>query len=264
MIEDAVATAFLERAGRAAFPGFRLRTLATTTSTQDVVRAAVRAGAAPGFCCMAASQSSGRGRQQRTWAAPPGSSLLASVFVRVPHPRLGGVPIAAGLAVRAALEATSGCPARLKWPNDIMVGRRKLAGILCEVEPAAPAGGTAVVIGMGVNLQVASFPSGVNGVSLHELVDAAPSPPALLAAVLAGLAQRLELLESRGMGDLRAEWMEHAAGIGELVTATSAAGRVSGIVEGIDDDGALRLRNDTGSVRILAGDVHLEPVDPGA
>jgi BirA family biotin operon repressor/biotin-[acetyl-CoA-carboxylase] ligase len=264
VIEDKVASASLERAGRMAFPGFRLRTLAATSSTQDVVRAAVRSGAAPGFCCMAAVQSSGRGRQQRAWVAPPGSSLLASVFVRVPHPRLGGVPIAAGLAVRAAVEATSGCPGRLKWPNDILVGTRKLAGILCEVEPAAPAGGTAVVIGVGVNLQVTSFPEGVNGVSLHEVVDSPPSRSALLAAVLGGLAQRLDLLASLGVGGLRGEWMEHAAGIGELVTATSAAGRVSGLVEGIDDDGALRLRNDTGSVRILAGDVHLDAVDPGA
>ena len=252
----------LERSGREAFPGFRLRVLATTTSTQDVVRAAVRAGSAPGYCCMAASQSSGRGRQQRVWSAPPGSSLLASVFVRAHHARLGGVPIAAGVALRAAIEASSGCASRLKWPNDLLVGRRKLAGILCEVEPDAPREGTAVVIGMGVNLRVASFPAGVAGVSLHEVAEALPSPAGLLAVVLGELAERLHHLDSAGMSPLRAEWMEHAAGIGEVVTATSAAGTVRGVAEGIDDDGALMLRGDSGPVRVLAGDVHLEADDP--
>ncbi|MDQ6847758.1 MAG: biotin--[acetyl-CoA-carboxylase] ligase [Candidatus Dormibacteraeota bacterium] len=257
MIEDAVSGEALERAGRKAFPGFRLRELAATTSTQDVVRAAIRAGAAPGFCCIASFQSSGRGRQQRAWSAPPGSALLASVFVRVRHPRLGGVSIAAGLALRAAIESTSGCASRLKWPNDLLVGDRKLAGILCEVEPAAAADGTAVVIGMGVNLRVPSFPAGVAGISLNDLVDAPPSPHTLLAAGLGELAPRLGTLESAGMDGLRAEWMAHAAGIGSPVTATSSAGLVHGVAEGIDDDGALLLRVDAGQVRVLAGDVHI-------
>ena len=262
MIERGADQASLERAGRTAFPGFRLQDLAVTTSTQDVVRAAARSGAAAGFCCMADAQSSGRGRQERTWAAPPGSSLLASVLVRVPDTRLGGVSIAAGLALRAAVEATSQCPARLKWPNDILAGAGKLAGILCEVEPAAPGEGAAVVVGMGVNLRVESFPAGVTGVSLHELVASPPTPSRLLAAVLPELAARLEVLEVSGMDPLRSEWMQHAAGIGETVTATSAAGRVAGVAEGIDDDGALLVRVAGGSVRVLAGDVHIEPGDP--
>ncbi len=257
MIENVADTVSLGRSGRAAFPGFRLCALAATTSTQDVVRAAVRAGAAPGYCCVAGSQSSGRGRQQRVWTAPAGSSLLASIFVRVDHPRLGVVPIAAGLALRAAIEGVSGCASRLKWPNDLLVGDRKLAGILCEVEPAASGMGTAVVVGMGVNLAVTSFPAGVGGVSLHELVEAPPSPSRLLAAALSELATRLALLDSTGMGALRGEWMEHAGGIGEVVAATSAAGLVSGVAEGIDDDGALLLRGESGRVRVLAGDVHI-------
>lgn len=257
MIGDVVEAASLDRAGRTAFAGFRLHVLASTTSTQDIVRAAARAGAAPGFSCLASSQSSGRGRQQRRWVAPAGSSLLASILVRVRQPCLGGVPIAAGLALRAAIEATSGCASRVKWPNDILVRDRKLAGILCEVEPAAPGEGTAVVIGMGVNLRVLSFPEDVAGISLHELVAAPPTPSGLLAAILPELVRRLGVLESLGLRELRGEWMKHAAGIGEVVTATSAAGRVSGVAEGIDDDGALLLRSNAGTVRVLAGDVHI-------
>ena len=263
MIEEATDLADLERAGRAAFPGFRLDALAVTTSTQDVARAAARAGVATGFCCLALAQTAGRGRQERAWIAPPGSSLLASVLVRIRHGRLGGVSIAAGLALRAAIASTSPCQPRLKWPNDILAGGGKLAGILCEVEPAALGEGTAVATGMGVNLRVPSFPTGVDGVSLHHLADPVPSPSGLLAATLPELAARLEILEASGMDRLRAEWMDHAAGLGKAVVATSAAGRVSGVAEGIDDDGALVVRvAGGGAVRILAGDVHLAPGTP--
>jgi BirA family biotin operon repressor/biotin-[acetyl-CoA-carboxylase] ligase len=261
--ESAVDQAALEHAGRLAFPGFRLRALASTTSTQDLVRAAARAGAAPGFCCMADFQSGGRGRQDRAWIAPAGSALLFSILVSVGHPHLGGVSIAAGLAMRAAIAATSGCDGRLKWPNDIQVGGRKLAGILCEVEPAAPGDGTAVVIGAGVNLAVPGFPEGVAGVSLHALAATPPSAARLLAAALPGLAERLAALEKAGMAPLRAEWMEHAAGIGATVTATSGAGTITGIAEGIDDDGALLVRGDTATVRVIAGDVHMGGGRPG-
>jgi BirA family biotin operon repressor/biotin-[acetyl-CoA-carboxylase] ligase len=261
VIEDSVELAVLEEAGRQAFPGFRLQSLAETMSTQDVVRAEARSGAAAGYCCMAATQTAGRGRQDRAWTTPPGSALLASLLVRVEHPNPSGVPIAAGLALRAAIADTAGCDCAVKWPNDLIVGQRKIAGILCEVEPAAPGPGTAIVVGLGVNLRVASFPQGIRGTSLHQLVDAPPSPPRLLAAVLGQLLTRLAMLASGGLGPLRAEWMRHAVGIGELVTASSAAGTVTGVSEGIDEDGALILRGPRGVLRVVAGDVHLLPGD---
>lgn len=257
MNDSAVDEAALEGAGRRAFPGFRLRALASTTSTQDVVRAAARAGASAGFCCMAAFQSAGRGRQDRTWVAPAGSALLFSVLVRVGHPRLGGVPIAAGLAVRAAIATTARCDGDLKWPNDLLVGGSKLAGTLSEVEPAAPGEGTAVVIGAGVNLTVPAFPAAVDGISLHTLVETPPSSSRLLAAVLPELASRLNVLERAGMTPLCTEWIKHATGIGAMVTVNSSAGTIIGIAEGIDDDGALLVRAEGAVLRVLAGDVHV-------
>jgi BirA family biotin operon repressor/biotin-[acetyl-CoA-carboxylase] ligase len=257
VIEDSVEVAVLEEAGRQAFPGFRLQSLAETTSTQDVVRAEARSGAAAGSCCMAAAQTAGRGRQGRAWTTPQGSALLASLLIRVEHSNPSGVPIAAGLALRAAIADTAGCDCAMKWPNDLLVGPGKIAGILCEVEPAAPGPGTAVVVGLGVNLRVTSFQQDVRGVSLHQLVAAPPSPPRLLAAVLGQLPTRLAMLAGGGLGPLRAEWMRHAAGIGELVTATSPAGTLTGVACGIDEDGALILRGPRGVLRLVAGDVHL-------
>jgi BirA family transcriptional regulator, biotin operon repressor / biotin---[acetyl-CoA-carboxylase] ligase len=256
VIEDPAGVAMVEQAGRAAFPGFQLRILAETTSTQDVVRAAARAGAAPGFCCVAGSQTAGRGRQDRAWTAPPQTALLLSTLLRLDTPSPGWVSIAAGLALRAAIETTSGCRCRLKWPNDLLVGGAKLAGILCEVEAGAPPPGTSVAVGMGVNLTVPSFAAGIHGISLHQVVETPPSASRLLAALLEELAARLAFLD-RAAGSLREEWMRHAASIGEVVTATSPAGTVTGIAEGLDDDGALVLRGPNGPVRVLAGDVHL-------
>lgn len=260
-MEEPAELEMLNRAGRRAFAGFRLQTLARTASTQDVVREAARAGASAGYCCLTASQSAGRGRQGRPWTAPAGTALLASILVRLDQPHAGCIPIAAGLAVRAAI-ASSGCDAVLKWPNDVLAKGRKLAGILCEVEPAAPGDGTAVVLGLGVNLRVPSFPPGVVGVSLHELVATPPSPARLLALVLDELAARLPRLSSSGLGALRAEWTAHAAGLGQLVTAASGSGRLTGVAEGIDADGALLLRGPAGVVRVLAGDVHMVGIAP--
>src|SRR5207302_65944 len=119
--------------------------LARVSSTQDVVRAAAREGAAAGFSCLAGEQLAGRGRQGRRWVAPPGSALLASVLLRPSEVAAPGVPIAAGLAVVDALASRYGVEARLKWPNDVIAGGGKLAGLLAEVEPAAAQEGRVAV-----------------------------------------------------------------------------------------------------------------------
>ncbi len=257
MIDESDGFAMAERAGRAALPGFQLQLLAETSSTQDVVRGAARAGAAAGFCCVAESQTAGRGRQGRIWSAPPGGALLASVLVRVDPPAPAGVSISAGLALRAAIAATSGCECLLRWPNDLVVRDAKLAGILCEIEPAATRSGTAVAVGVGVNLRVDSFPPDIVAISLHQVVDDPPSPLRLLASFVEELAARLVQLDGDRLGPLRDEWMRHAAGIGEMVTIASPSGTVTGVAEGVDDGGALLIRTPQRTVRVLAGDVHL-------
>jgi BirA family biotin operon repressor/biotin-[acetyl-CoA-carboxylase] ligase len=228
-----------------------------TSSTQDLVRTAARAGAAAGHLVVADEQTAGRGRQGRRWVAPPGTALLASILVR-PRGAAEGVPLAAGLAVADAL-AAYGVEVGLKWPNDVVSGGAKLAGILAEVEPAAPGPEVAVVVGIGVNLHVESFPEGVDGQSLHRLLPSggAPSRDQLLAALLPALAARLHALETGGVPALLADWRRRAVGLGEQVVAETPAGRVEGRALDIDAGGALVLETDAGRVRLLAGDVHL-------
>jgi BirA family biotin operon repressor/biotin-[acetyl-CoA-carboxylase] ligase len=255
-----LADAELRRAGREAFgDGFLVRFVSRTASTQELAAAAARAGDAPGRCVVADEQTAGRGRLGRRWVAPPGSALLVSIVLRPAGP-LGWVPLAAGLAAADAVAATSGVTAALKWPNDVIAGGGKLAGILAELEPRG-AGVPAVVLGVGLNVSVDAFPEGVAGVSLHRLT--APQPPprreALLAALLTSLRRRLDLVDAgaTGVDTLRADWEARATALGQSVTVTApGGGRVRGVALGLDRDGGLRLRRESGDVvSVLAGDV---------
>lgn len=248
-------------AGLAAFgDGFQLRAVARTTSTQDLARAAARAGAAPGWCVVADEQSAGRGRQGRHWTARPGSALLTSVVIRPETRRLGWVSLAAGLGVADAVAAIAGVEVGLKWPNDVLgPDRRKLCGILAEVEARAPGAPAAVVLGVGINVTAAGLDPGRPAVSLETLTAprAAPSRERLLAGLLTGLAGRLDALRAGYLEDLRRAFMERAAHAGERVTARIGGVEVTGTMTGVDDDGALVLATATGPRRLVAGDVHL-------
>ena len=249
--------AAVRSAGSDAFVGFALRRVARTRSTQDVVRAAARAGAAEGWTCVAGEQSAGRGRQERRWVAPPGTALLVSVLLRPAPAVLAGVPFAAGLAVADAVEEVSGVRPGLKWPNDVLApDGGKLAGVLVEVEPRA-AGGVAAVVGIGLNLAVDEFPAGVRGASLHRLAGRAIDADAALAALLRALGRRVRELGASGPPGTLAAWRERAVGLGGPVLVDTPAGRVEGTAAGVDDDGALLMATGAEVHRLLAGDVHL-------
>ena len=129
-------------------------------STNRYLLDEARAGAPEGAVVVADHQTSGRGRLDRSWEAPPGSSLLVSVLLR---PALGPghahvVVMAAALALADAVGAVAGFTAELKWPNDLVVGDRKLAGLLAEREPGAGGSLAAVIVGAGVNVQWTTFP----------------------------------------------------------------------------------------------------------
>jgi BirA family transcriptional regulator, biotin operon repressor / biotin---[acetyl-CoA-carboxylase] ligase len=240
------------------FPALRVMRVARTRSTQDVVLRAARDGADEGFACLAAEQSAGRGRQGREWIAPEGSALLASVLLRRPSAVATGIPFAAGLALVDVLSSSYGVAAGLKWPNDVLVERRKLAGILSEVEPLASNGDrAAVALGLGVNLRVDRFPDGIDAVSLHSLVAEPPAAEELLLTWGAALGDRIATLEQGGIGAILGDWRGCAVGLGEPVSVHGPAGIVDGVAVDIGDDGALLVEASGRLHRFLAGDVHL-------
>ena len=153
----------------------------------------------------------------------------------------------------------------LKWPNDLVIGGRKLAGILVELQGGGPAhDGVAVIVGAGVNLTVEEFPPGIDGVSLGAVTATPPAARLLLEAWLPQLDLRVSTLEQLGLPALLADWRRCAAGIGGPVRVRTPSGVVAGIAEDVRDDGALLVRTDAGVTPVLAGDVQLVRAVPDA
>jgi BirA family transcriptional regulator, biotin operon repressor / biotin---[acetyl-CoA-carboxylase] ligase len=243
---------------QARFRGLRVMRVARTASTQEVVLRAAREGAVEGFACLAAEQTAGRGRQGRAWVAPAGTAMLASVLLRRSATVAAGIPFAAGLALVDVLAADPGVAAGLKWPNDVLVDGRKLAGILSEVEPTTSTPDlVAIALGIGVNLTAIEFPEGVEAVSLHTLMARPPGAEALLVSWGQALSARIAALERGGIGALLDDWRRCAVGLGGPVTVHASGGDVEGIAVDVGEDGALLVESSGRMHRFLAGDVHL-------
>jgi BirA family biotin operon repressor/biotin-[acetyl-CoA-carboxylase] ligase len=221
-------------------------------STNDVAAALAAAGARTGTVVVAGSQRAGRGRQGRPWSSPPGAGLYISTVLR-PGARVPPLlTLGAGLAVAEGVEAATGLRAALKWPNDLMAGARKLAGLLAEscVQPegAAPA----LVLGVGLNLRRATHPPALAGVvtSLEEELGRDVDRGFVLAECLAALAARwADLVDGRDDAVLAA-WRGRAV-LGRQVEWD--AGR--GVAEDVDGTGALVVRTTRGRLRITSGEV---------
>jgi BirA family biotin operon repressor/biotin-[acetyl-CoA-carboxylase] ligase len=238
--------------------------LATTPSTSDEAKRAARRGAPHGATWVAEQQTEGRGRQGRAWLSPAGENLLFSVLLRETpaSSRLPQIALVAGLAVRDAVaRALGNGDAKIKWPNDVEVGGKKIAGVLVE---AITAGSRveAVVIGVGINVHTRVFPVEIaeraTSVALVASAVARSNPPdraAILADTLASLDADLHVLEGRGLRMVHAR-LEAADALRGLRVRSDAGDE--GVAAGIDDDGRLIVRRDD---RLLAwwvaGEVHL-------
>jgi BirA family biotin operon repressor/biotin-[acetyl-CoA-carboxylase] ligase len=214
------------------------------------------AGAPEGLVVAADLQTAGRGRLDRTWEAEPGTSLLVSILLRpadLPVPRWHLVTAAVGLAARRACQQAAGFTPDLKWPNDLLVGDRKLAGILAEAR------GDALVIGMGCNVHDAPPGAAWADAAAGRSVDRSD----LLGAWLAALDDSLGRWDA-----VSADYAVSCATVGRMVAVQLGGGAATGRVlvgraEAVDDQGRLVVRPATGpAVAIAAGDVtHVRPVD---
>jgi BirA family biotin operon repressor/biotin-[acetyl-CoA-carboxylase] ligase len=239
--------------------GAPLHRLATTTSTNDEAKQGARSGAPHGATWVAEEQSAGRGRQGRSWVSPRGENLLFSVLLRVDcvPSRLPLVAIVAGLAVRDAVaRAAPRADVRIKWPNDVLVGSKKIAGILVE---AITAGRRieAVVVGAGVNVHTRIFPDDLAelATSVSRLSSEPPDRDVLLGHILEGIDHDLHTVLARGLGLVRARVDAADALRGKHVSNDSGD---AGVASGIDDEGRLLVRRDDGVLtRWSAGEVHL-------
>jgi BirA family biotin operon repressor/biotin-[acetyl-CoA-carboxylase] ligase len=246
-----------------------IRVVAETGSTNADLVAAARAGEPEGLVLVAEAQRAARGRLGRRWESPPGAGLTFSVLLRpagVPPSSLGWLPLLAGVAVAVGVAAASGVQARLKWPNDVLVGERKLAGILAE------GWGGAIVIGAGINVtqQRGDLPTET---ATSLLLEGGPvGEPTfrerLLAQVLAAFSHwYLAWRDQPSPGDaqacgLRAEYLRRSATVHHDVSVLLPGERLlTGQATDVDLAGSLELLTIGGPVKVSAGDVvHVRPV----
>jgi BirA family biotin operon repressor/biotin-[acetyl-CoA-carboxylase] ligase len=242
-----------------------VRAVAETGSSNADLLAAAGSGAAEGTVLVAEAQTAGRGRLGRRWASPPRAGLTFSVLLRpdgVPAALLGWLPLLAGVAAAASVCAVAAVDATLKWPNDILAGERKLGGILAERT------GTAVVVGMGINVWQAraDLPPDAAATSLALAAGAAVTGPELRERLLVGLLDELgrwylAWRDQASPGDadacgLREEYLRRCATLGREVTVTMPGTEpVTGTATGVDRAGRLEIRTAAGLVAVTAGDV---------
>ncbi|MDH7970570.1 biotin--[acetyl-CoA-carboxylase] ligase [Sphingomonas sp. AR_OL41] len=232
-----------------------IRTVVTTGSTNADVIALARAGAEEGLWLRAEAQSSGRGRQGRDWASPPGN-LYASTLVRLrpSDPPPATLALVAAVALDAAVRVwlDDRIPLKIKWPNDLLIGAAKLSGILLERADDA------VVIGFGVNLafhpDLPDRPT--TSLAAHGAVVGAGD---FLEALAEGFSRWLGKWRGEGLAPIRSRWMERAHAPGTALDVRLPDGSTQhGLFDRLDADGALILRLADGTTRVIhAADVFL-------
>ena len=236
-------------------------------STMPLASELAAAGAEDGTTILAEEQTAGRGRRGRAWVAPRGSAILCSIVFRPPLAPDGLFALAAsvGLGICAGIERATSLRPLVKWPNDLLLGGRKLAGLLVTSRLAGGSLDHAVAgFGLNVNLRPEEVPAG--GLAATSLAAELGRPVdrlALLAAVLEGIDAAYDLLWRGELDRLHAAWRARLAGRGETIRVETEGGTVEGIFEDVDADGALRVAGAEGPVRLLAGDVILGPRSVG-
>ena len=233
-----------------------IRRFETLDSTNEEASRLASNGERGPLWIVARSQSAGRGRRGRDWISSPGN-LFASYLIEIDV----APAICAELSFVAALALgdlvagyASGADTTLKWPNDILLNSRKVAGILIEVVTAGTA--SRVIVGCGVNL--AHCPEGTEypATSIAEFAEEAPNPQDALGRLVVSWDAWYEVWRNRGFEAIRSAWLTRADGLGKKLTVRLEDSEIEGVFESLADDGTLLLRVEGGSLeRVTAGDV---------
>ena len=251
------ADAIADVGARLAPLGRRFEFFSDIGSTNDVAAQYAASVDDEGVVFVADAQTSGRGRRGRTWFSPPGAGLYVSTILRPMRSRDREratllTTIAAGVSLVEGVRQATGLTPSLKWPNDLYVARRKLAGILAEGV------GDAVVLGYGINISTASFPPelGDRATSLESELGRAVDRTRVFAETLAALAARYDDLLAGRFDAILDAWRTLApAAHGARVSWTTPAGARSGVTSGIDERGALLVRCGESVERIVSGEL---------
>jgi len=245
-------------------------------STNDIALEMARSGAPEGTVILARSQTKGRGRRGRAWFARPGESILMSVILRpdIPVSRYSQLAFPAAVAIAESLREQCGLIPALKWPNDVLVNERKIAGILVETAPGA------AVVGIGLNVKQTEFPPELANTATSIVLEGGsyadieegltssrvPTPPALSSEERAyrralhrqtladAILDRLFAVYALGFEEILNLWRKYMWGLGRSVEIVTEEERIPGTIAGIDSDGALLIEQNGKVRRVLAAD----------
>jgi BirA family biotin operon repressor/biotin-[acetyl-CoA-carboxylase] ligase len=237
----------------------------TIDSTNDVAAALTATGDPEGAVVIADTQTAGRGRRGHTWFSPPGSGLYVSIVLAPARARVAPdravalLTLTAGLALAEAVERIAGIAPEIKWPNDLLIAERKLAGILAEgLASTGSSGLPFVVLGYGINVSATAYPPDLRdrATSLESELGRPIDRAALCAETIAAIAERYDDLLDAQFDAILDAWRRRAPrSRGATVSWDTSAGEQTGVTDGIDDSGALLVRAGTRVERIVSGEV---------
>ena len=237
--------------------GRRIHCYETTDSTMDVAQRLAAAGEPEGSVVVAEAQGKGRGRMGRTWISPKGKGIYLSVILR-PDLQLMEIPkitLVAAVAVAQAVEAATGLKPEIKWPNDLLIGGKKIAGILTELNAELNRVNT-VVVGIGLNVNTPADKLPAQGTSLAEELGAKVDRLELARALLTHLDRSYAQFLQEGIAPILEDWRRFAAFLGRRVRVALEGRTLDGQAVDVDASGALLVRTDTGLVEsVSAGEV---------
>ncbi|TCN23067.1 biotin--[acetyl-CoA-carboxylase] ligase [Mesobacillus foraminis] len=249
---------------KTAFLGRTIHYEESVSSTQKIAHRLVTDGVSDGTVVVAEEQTSGKGRMDRQWHSPKYSGVWMSVILKpnLPPPRAPQLTLVAAVAVVQAIEELTGLMPQIKWPNDILVGGKKVTGILTELQADSDRI-KAVIIGIGINVnqQYEDFP--------EELLHTASSlaiesgKPISRASLIQSVLSRLEKLYitylQNGFHPIKLLWESYAISIGKNIIARTLTGEIKGKALGITEDGVLMIEQEDGAVRqVYSADILLE------
>ncbi len=231
-----------------------------TGSTNIDAKRLAEEGAPHGTVAVADKQNAGRGRRGRVWQSPAGKDIYFTLLLRpdfIPD-KASSLTLVMALSVAQAVEAFCGLTTGIKWPNDIVVNGKKVCGILTEMN-VEPGYIQYVVIGAGINVNLAQFPEEITGTATSLFLESGMQWPRaeLLQNVLKRFENNYEIfLQTQDLTGIRAEYVKHLVNVDKQVRVLDPAGEFEGIARGIDSSGELLVEKEDGEIaRIYAGEV---------
>jgi BirA family biotin operon repressor/biotin-[acetyl-CoA-carboxylase] ligase len=253
----------LARLGKTNVIGRDIRVFEETTSTNDVIEKLARDQVKEGVVVFAESQTKGRGRMGRKWISPARKGLWFSILLRpnLTPQEATQLTVASATALRRAIEGGTGVKPTIKWPNDILIGGRKVAGILTELSAELDRVKHIILgIGVDVNLSATEFPQDLRKIATSLKIESGKtiSRAELAVRILRELDADYTRVCTGQFESVAHEWEEQCGTIGHLVTIHVGDRKIHGRAESLDDDGALLLRTEHGTLeRVIGGDVTL-------